>query len=95
MESINNILKDYLNFIDPSKLKTDKTKYIEEKKVDTSRDKKINILINQITGDGNLNTNKKIIGVKAKISDDVSEKDTDKSYYKPTIHQFYSPSSEF
>jgi len=100
MQTINNLLKDYLNLIGPGKETTDdKTINSEEKKINISRNKKINNLINQITGDGNLNTKKKIVDIKAKISEETTEKQTgiinDKLNKKITMHQFYSPSSEF
>jgi hypothetical protein len=92
MQTINNLLKDYINIINPKKLQSDNTNI-------TTRDEKINKLINEITGDGNLNTNKKIVNIKAKISDDTTEKQTgiinDKLNKKITMHEFYSPSSEF
>lgn len=92
MQTINNLLKDYINIINPKKNESD-NKTIKE------RDEKINKLINEITGDGNLNTNKKIVDIKAKISDETTEKQTgiinDKLNKKITIHEFYSPSSEF
>jgi hypothetical protein len=92
MQTINNLLKDYLNIINPKKNESD-NKNIKD------RDEKINKLINEITGDGNLNTNKKIVDIKAKISEETTEKQTgiinDKLNKKITMHQFYSPSSEF
>jgi len=92
MQTINNLLKDYLNIINPKKNESD-NKTIKD------RDEKINKLINEITGDGNLNTNKKIVNIKAKISEETTEKQTgivnDKLNKKITMHQFYSPSSEF
>ena len=88
MQSISNLLNDYFDFINPkrstSKIST---------KVD-KRSEKINNLVNQITGDGNISPSK-IIGIKALISEDNTVESKDKSYQKTTMHQFYSPSSEF
>jgi len=91
MSSINKILDKYLNLL---------TAYLNPTKVSSTNDlqnnksTKINTLVNQITGDGNLNSSK-IISVKALISEEVPYEPKDKSYQKPTMHQFYSPSNEF
>lgn len=83
MKSINSILNEYLNYLNPTKVSSPNDKNTRIKK-----------LINEITGDGNLNSSK-IIGVKALISEEVPNEPKDKSYQKPTMHQFYSPSNEF
>jgi hypothetical protein len=88
MQSINDLLKDYFNFINS---------YINPTRVssntDNKRTEKVNTLVNEITGDGNMN--KKIIGVIAIVSEDKPIIQSEKSYQKTTVHQFYSPSSEF
>jgi hypothetical protein len=91
IKSINSILNEYLNFLNS---------YLNPTKISSTNDSqnnkstKIKTLINEITGDGNLNSNK-IIGVKALISEEVPNEPKDKSYQKQTMHQFYSPSNEF
>jgi len=92
MKSINSILSDYLeifnSYLNPTKVSS----------TNKSRNDKINTVIDKITGDGDYNSNKKIVGIVANVSEETLIKDTgipDKIYQKPTIHQFYSPSNEF
>jgi 16S rRNA C1402 N4-methylase RsmH len=98
MKSINSILSDYLeifnSYLNPTKVSS------TNKLLNESRNNKINKVINQITGDG-IN-NKKIINIVADVSEGNEIKETkslsgitEKTYQKPTIHEFYSPSNEF
>lgn len=91
MKSINSILNEYLNFLNSF---LNPTKVPSTNNSQNDKSIKINTLVNQITGDGNLNSSK-IIGVKALISEDAPYEPKDKSYQKSTMHQFYSPSNEF
>jgi len=86
MKTINSILNDYLEIFNS---------YVNPQKI---RDKKIDKLINNITGDGN--SKKKITGIKAFVSEDMPSipslnYEKDKSSKKMILHEFYSPSNEF
>jgi len=90
MKSINYILNEYLNYLNPTKVSP--VNDLQSNK--SEKTEKINTLVNQITGDGNI-TPTKITSIKALISEEVPNEPKDKSYQKPTMHQFYSPSNEY
>ena len=102
MQTIDNLLNEYLSIVNSNEEKT-------FKKI------KINTLINQITGDGNVNNSlnlenkKKIVGIKiignnikpnVKETKEAKETDTvtlqkETSPNRLTTHHFYSPENEF
>jgi len=104
MQTINNLLNEYLNIVNGNEEND-----IKKIKIDT--------LINQITGDGNVNNSlnldskKKIVGIKIiqnYTKPEVKEvKDNTSTYreqilsikhtspHKLTTHHFYSPTNEF
>ena len=90
METINNILSDFFKHLNsdfsiyPKPLQPLLLSQYE--KVDNQKVKR---LVNQITGEGNINKEKKIVGVVAIV--DENEKNVKSS----TQHQFYSSSTEY
>jgi hypothetical protein len=93
MQTINNLLNEYLSIVNSNEEN-------DVKKI------KINTLINQITGDGNVNNSlnlenkKKIVGIKViqnYTKPEVKEVPLQKqaSPHTLTTHHFYSPADEF
>lgn len=103
MQSINNLLSDYMSVINCN----NDPKYANK---GSTKEEKIKYLINQITGEGNKkggsdNTNKKIIGVKViettennegKFKDYLLNLKNNSNQSTNQIHQFFSSeNSEF
>ena len=93
MQTINNLLNEYLSIVNSNEEN-------DVKKI------KIGTLINQITGDGNVNNSlnlenkKKIVGIKViqnytkpEVKETPLQKHT--SPLRLTTHHFYSPADEF
>lgn len=93
MQTINNLLNEYLSIVNSNEEN-------DVKKI------KIGTLINQITGDGNVNNSlnlenkKKIVGIKViqnytkpEVKETPLQKHT--SPHRLTTHHFYSPADEF
>jgi len=102
METINNILSDFFKDLNsdfsiyskPTKLLRPSRPLLPsqyEKISEKVDNQKVKRLINQITGEGNVNKEKKIVGVVAIVDkDEVKE-----SVKSSTQHQFYSSSTEY
>jgi hypothetical protein len=93
MLSINNFLTDFLYGYGYKP----KDRDVINTGGDSERDRKINNLIQKITGDGNNNETKKIVSIKiiSKLNNvEKKNKNTSLTNDMINIHQFYSPTND-